>query len=312
MLPGRFLRFFPLLCFAIGTGAAPAALAFEPLDIDANNSTTTLTDGVLALRYMFGLRGPALVDGVVGGGASRNTAADIESYLSGLTTGARALDIDLNGTVDPLTDGLLVVRYLLGKRGAALTQSAIGAGFQRNSSQIESYLGTLTSSGAPVNYCQPGDKTEVVPWPAGGQVRPATNAFVQQVYTFRLEIPLNPSPFDPSKKGFVRTVEVAGFPNVFRELTVSKNPCDFHAPTGGYMYDTLALPDPGPSFYFTVNHPNDYQLLGAVVNFQPGDVIYVSVRNYYNNNGTETPTCPPPNAPPGTWCDMYFDYRVPN
>ena len=73
------------------------------------------------------------------------------------------------------------------------------------------------------------------------------------------------------------------------------------------MYDTLEVADPGPGFRFTVNHPNDYQLLGAQVNFQPGDVIYVSVRNSFkNSNGMEVPTCTG-----GGFCDMYFDYSIP-
>ena len=393
ILPHRIrLRIFLLLWALLGVASEPVALATETLDIDANNSTTTMTDGVLVIRYMFGLRGAALVAGAVGGSPWRNTA-EIESYLAGLTTGAMALDIDGKGTVDALTDGLMIVRYLIGLRGTALTQNAIGPGMGgRNAAEIETYLGTLTSStpqvptgcyvtamptatigspvapgtvvqlyanctsqlgvrytwnvgvstptilvapsttatysfiasnsagsgppasytiyvSGPVNYCQGADKELDVPWPSGGQTRPGTTAFSQQVYTFRLQIPLNPVPFDPNKKGFVKTAEIAGYPNTFRELTVSKSKCDFHAPSGGYMFDTLGnVGDPGPGFSFMVNHPNDYMLYNAQVNFQPGDVIYVSVRNsFVNNMGMQTPSCPL-----GTSCEMYFDYQVPN
>ena len=387
------LRIFLLLWAVIGCASATAALATETLDIDANNSTTTLTDGVLVIRYMFGLRGAALVAGAVGGSPGRNTA-EMESYLSGLTTGAMVLDIDGKGSVDALTDGLLIVRYLIGLRGTALTQNAIGpGGGGRNAAQIETYLGTLTSStpqvpsgctvtsvptvsagspvlpgtsvqltancasqlqpvtytwdggafsgsvrtvaptvttafsvvasnsggaaapvsftvyvSGPVNYCQGADKELDVPWPPAGQTRPGTTGFSQQVYTFRLAIPLTfGPPFNPNSTGFVHTAEIAGYPNTFREMTVSKSPCDFHLPSGGYMYDTLEVADPGPGFRFTVNHPNDYQLLGAQVNFQPGDVIYVSVRNSFkNSNGMEVPTCTG-----GGFCDMYFDYSIP-
>jgi hypothetical protein len=38
----------------------------------------------LILRYLFGLRGAALIDGAIGPGASRTTAADIESVLGTL------------------------------------------------------------------------------------------------------------------------------------------------------------------------------------------------------------------------------------
>ena len=52
-----------------------------------------------------------------------------------------ALDIDGNGTADALTDGLLVIRYLFGLRGAALIQGAVGAGAQRTTAtEIEAYL----------------------------------------------------------------------------------------------------------------------------------------------------------------------------
>ncbi len=36
------------------------------------------------------------------------------------------MDIDQNGIIDALTDGILILRYLLGIGGDALTQNAIG------------------------------------------------------------------------------------------------------------------------------------------------------------------------------------------
>ena len=51
------------------------------------------------------------------------------------------IDIDGNGTADALTDGLLVMRYLFGLRGAALIQGAVGVGAQRTSAaQIETFI----------------------------------------------------------------------------------------------------------------------------------------------------------------------------
>ena len=55
------------------------------------------------------------------------------------------LDIDLDGNVDPLTDGLLIVRYLLGVRNAALVQDVLGTMPMRpNPTDIANYLATLT------------------------------------------------------------------------------------------------------------------------------------------------------------------------
>jgi hypothetical protein len=54
-----------------------------------------------------------------------------------------SLDIDGNGKLEGATDGLLIVRYLLGIRGAALVSGALGAGATRTlPADIESYLAT--------------------------------------------------------------------------------------------------------------------------------------------------------------------------
>jgi hypothetical protein len=54
------------------------------LDIDGNGSTDGLTDGLIALRYLFGMRGPTMVTGALGAGATR-TVAEIEAYLDDIT-----------------------------------------------------------------------------------------------------------------------------------------------------------------------------------------------------------------------------------
>jgi hypothetical protein len=52
------------------------------------------------------------------------------------------LDIDGNGLVDALTDGGLLLRYLLGLRGAALTAGAVGACAARGTADaIQTYIG---------------------------------------------------------------------------------------------------------------------------------------------------------------------------
>jgi hypothetical protein len=54
------------------------------LDIDGNNVVEPSTDGLLILRYMFGLRGNALVASAFDPTGSRNTAPLIEPYLKAL------------------------------------------------------------------------------------------------------------------------------------------------------------------------------------------------------------------------------------
>jgi LasA protease len=54
-----------------------------------------------------------------------------------------AFDVDGNNVADPLTDGVLLLRYALGFRGSALTNEALGANATRNTSLlVESYLGS--------------------------------------------------------------------------------------------------------------------------------------------------------------------------
>ena len=53
------------------------------LDIDGNGTADALTDGLLVIRYLFGLRGASLIAGVVGPLATR-TMAEIEAYTQSL------------------------------------------------------------------------------------------------------------------------------------------------------------------------------------------------------------------------------------
>ena len=108
------------------------------LDIDGNNRYDALTDGLLVLRSMFGLTDDALIAGTVSGDAIFSSSADIQSrYL----TMENSLDIDADGNVDALTDGLLILRYLFGLRGDTLIIGVVSPDATRSSStDIEQYL----------------------------------------------------------------------------------------------------------------------------------------------------------------------------
>jgi hypothetical protein len=106
-------------------------------DIDGDGHYDALTDGLLVLRYLFGLRGATLVGGATGPGATRNPA-EIEALLGQL---GAALDIDGNNAADALTDGLLVLRKLFGLTGGALTAGAIGANATRvTAAAVSTYM----------------------------------------------------------------------------------------------------------------------------------------------------------------------------
>ena len=114
------------------------------LDIDGSapgSKYDALTDGLLVIRHLFGLTGTSLTAGVLGATATRTDAATVLAYFDAM---GLALDIDGNGRVDALTDGLLVLRYLFGLRGAALIAGAVDAqATRKTAADIEAYLQTL-------------------------------------------------------------------------------------------------------------------------------------------------------------------------
>ena len=121
------------------TGAVPKGF----LDIDGNGQYNALTDGLLLLRSMFGLEGSALITGTVALDANYTDSVDIKSRIEGL--GALA-DIDGNGSINALTDGLLTLRYLFGLRGDILINDVLAVDATRTTSDaIEAYLETLVT-----------------------------------------------------------------------------------------------------------------------------------------------------------------------
>jgi|TARA_B110000483_G_scaffold232747_1_gene300719 subtilisin-like proprotein convertase family protein len=111
------------------------------LDIDGNSKYDALTDGLLLLRGMFGLDGSTLVTGTIALDATYTAASDIELRIDNL---GDLVDIDGNGQVDALTDGLLILRYLFGLNGDALINGVIASDASRTSAaEIEAYLDAL-------------------------------------------------------------------------------------------------------------------------------------------------------------------------
>ena len=81
-----------------------------------------MTDGVLVLRYLFGFRDATLIASAMGPLCDRCEADEIEDYIESILP---LLDIDDNADVEPLTDGVLILRYLFGFRDAALVIDAV-------------------------------------------------------------------------------------------------------------------------------------------------------------------------------------------
>jgi LasA protease len=116
---------------AYNNGVVPSAWAMHTLatgmasskqcdlDVDGNGAVAAATDGVLLMRYLLGLRGPALIDGAVGAGATRSNANDIEAFLA-----SKRYDFDGDNTVLSHVDGLLAVRLMRNATGTGLSGSA--------------------------------------------------------------------------------------------------------------------------------------------------------------------------------------------
>ena len=114
---------------------------FGSLDVDGNGRYDALTDGLLLLRGTFGLTDSALISGVVASDAQFSTSGEIQSQIALLGDLA---DIDDNGQVDALTDGLPILRYLFGLKGDTLIAGVVAANGTRISAQdIEAHLQSL-------------------------------------------------------------------------------------------------------------------------------------------------------------------------
>ncbi len=81
------------------------------------------------IRRLFGFSGPAHTSGAFGNEGRRTDATELSNYL---TLADSDLDIDGNNKSEGLTDGLLLIRYLLGFSGDAHIAGAIGAGAARD------------------------------------------------------------------------------------------------------------------------------------------------------------------------------------
>lgn len=114
----------------------------RPLDVDLTGTYRGTTDGAMLLRYLLGLPIAAVTANAVGTGAQRVNPAQILIHLDKIRP---LLDIDGNGQADALTDGLMILRYMLGLRDAAVTQNAVAVSPPptRDTAQINARLQSL-------------------------------------------------------------------------------------------------------------------------------------------------------------------------
>jgi hypothetical protein len=137
--PAGYWRYKLVTADSVNAPVAPAPAGSWDFDNDGN--ADALTDGLLLLRYTFGLAGDSLVNSAISAG-SELTATEVEANVAAASTSFA--DIDGNGNVDALTDGLMLLRYLFGLTGDSLINSAVAGDATRSTSaDIEAYIISL-------------------------------------------------------------------------------------------------------------------------------------------------------------------------
>ena len=130
--------------YRLSANPASSTLTDGSFDVDGDGKIGALTDGLLLMRSMFGFRNDALITSAIADDAVRKTAAEVESHIAGLT---EQMDIDADGNVDALTDGLLMLRYLFDFRRESLIAGAVATdGERKTAAEIEAYLATILPS----------------------------------------------------------------------------------------------------------------------------------------------------------------------
>lgn len=130
----RFERTWPSISSWLGASGTPPSLRL----LDSNKPATALVEGVIIARYLQGVRGSALLDGVT---SQTPTLATLETQLAAVQ---QVMDIDSDGNKDAGKDALLLMRYLLGLRGAPLVQGVeLGSSKRNTAAAIATYLESI-------------------------------------------------------------------------------------------------------------------------------------------------------------------------
>jgi hypothetical protein len=106
-------------------------------DFDGSGHADALTDGLMMLRYCFGLRG----DSVTTSAMAIDSPMNSEQVVTEIESALDMANIDDDGEVRALTDGLILLRYLFDLRGDQLTAATVSLTANRSSNkEIEAYI----------------------------------------------------------------------------------------------------------------------------------------------------------------------------
>lgn len=113
-------------------------------DIDDDGKVLPLTDGLILIRYLFGFTGEALLEGTHSASAGRQTGAAISDFLE---SNIDRFDVDGDGNLQALTDGLILMRHLFGFEDTALLQGAQSSiAMRRSSHEVVAYISRFIDS----------------------------------------------------------------------------------------------------------------------------------------------------------------------
>jgi hypothetical protein len=145
--------------FFLGSLQGAANTSALSWDVDKNSEMDALTDGLLILRYSFELTNESLTNGAI----ASNSPLSTSEVITSVTETMAIADIDGNGEVDALTDGLLVLRYLFELRGEALIGGVIADDATRTTiASIEAYLDLYHPDNTSTNLSQPNTEDDFI------------------------------------------------------------------------------------------------------------------------------------------------------
>ena len=117
------------------------------LDVDGDGNVTALGDGLMVIRKLFGtaFAGDALTSKALSNNATRTTDEIHEYIQAGMDE--KILDVDGDGSVTALGDGLMVIRKLFGTAfaGDALTSKALSNNATRTTTEIHDYIAAMST-----------------------------------------------------------------------------------------------------------------------------------------------------------------------
>ncbi len=121
------------------------------LDLDGDGNVIAGTDGLLLLRALLGIRGPALTANALASGAARTDPAAIVALVATMIANS-TLDVDRNGTVGAGADGVLLLRMMQGMTGASVPAQALANGALRRAwPSLRMYVNATCATRFPAN-----------------------------------------------------------------------------------------------------------------------------------------------------------------